>query len=274
MPQQESPETPSPSEIRAPRSSSAEGFSINPSAADGKTACADAEAQLRDPEEAQCPEISKVGIGHARQPRPCRGRSPASIYLGEPQPGNRYRIFLTADGFATHVKLVGLGHPRSRDGPADRHLRNLPQSPFTDFNLHFFGSERGLLATPTQCGTYPVESTSTPWDAALPEPDVDPVLHPQLGPGREPLPGRQPSFQPRLPRLGRSNGAGAHSPFSLEVTRQTVTRTSARSASTTPPGFSATLKGIPYCPEATLRRIEGSELLRPRRARQPELSRR
>ena len=33
--------------------------------------------------------------------------------------------------------------------------------------MHFFGSERGLLATPTQCGTYPVTSTFTPWDSSL-----------------------------------------------------------------------------------------------------------
>ena len=30
-----------------------------------------------------------------------------AIYLGEPLPGNRYRIFLTAYGYATHVKLAG-----------------------------------------------------------------------------------------------------------------------------------------------------------------------
>ena len=60
------------------------------------------------------------------------------------------------------------GHPRPADRPAHDHLRRPPQSPFTAFNMHFFGSERGLLATPTQCGTYPVPSTFAPWDSSLP----------------------------------------------------------------------------------------------------------
>ena len=33
--------------------------------------------------------------------------------------------------------------------------------------MHFFGSERGLLASPTQCGTYPVECEFVPWDELL-----------------------------------------------------------------------------------------------------------
>ena len=57
-------------------------------------------------EEAHCPDFSKVGsleIDSSALPGPL----PGSVYLGEPEPGNRYRIFLVADGFATHIKLPG-----------------------------------------------------------------------------------------------------------------------------------------------------------------------
>src|SRR4029077_4318120 len=86
------------------------------------------------------------------------------IYIGDPQPGNRYRIFLTADGFATHIKLAGTVSPDPQTGQLVAAFNDLPQSPLTEFNMHFFGAERGLLATPTQCGTYAVHSTFAPWD--------------------------------------------------------------------------------------------------------------
>ena len=169
VPQFESPEVPSPSEIRAADVNLPEGFSLNPNAADGKSTCSDAEARLGTPEEAQCPEDSKVGTDLARQLRSSPGPIPGSVYLGEPQPGNRYRMLLAANGFGVHVKLAGSVTPDPRDRPAHVSFQNLPQTPFADFNLHFFGSERGPLATPTQCGTYAVQSTFTPWDSALPD---------------------------------------------------------------------------------------------------------
>ena len=76
---------------------------------------------------------------------------------------------LTANGFDVHVKLAGTVTPDPQIRPACVSFENLPQTPFEDFNLHFFGSERGLLATPTRCGTYPVESTFEPWDSLLPK---------------------------------------------------------------------------------------------------------
>ena len=69
--------------------------------------------------------------------------------------------------------------------------------------MHFFGAERGLLATPTQCGTYAVHSTFVPWDEVLAEPERDPVLHLDHGPERRALPAgpcgpsARPSPRPR-----------------------------------------------------------------------------
>ena len=161
VPQQFSPTIPSPTELRGATVTLPEGFSINSNAADGKTSCSDAEANFGTTLAAHCPDFSKVGsltIDSSALPGPL----PGFIYLGKPLPGNRYRVFLVADGFATHVKLAGTVTADPVTGQLRVTFTELPQSPLTAFDMHFFGSERGLLATPTQCGTYPVESTFEP----------------------------------------------------------------------------------------------------------------
>ena len=83
-----------------PRSPCRPGFSINPNAADGKVACTDAAAHFGFGTQAECPETSKIGsleIDSSALPGPM----PGFVYLGQPLPGNKYRIFLVADGFAT-----------------------------------------------------------------------------------------------------------------------------------------------------------------------------
>ena len=166
VPQQVSPSVPSPSEIRTATITLPPGFTINPNAADGKTSCSDLAAKFGTEGEAQCPEDSKVGsltIESSALPGPL----PGYVFLGEPQPESRYRVFLAANGFGVHIKIAGTVTPDPQTGQLTINFDNLPQSPFSDFNMHFFGSERGLLATPIACGTYPVTSTFTPWDSLL-----------------------------------------------------------------------------------------------------------
>src|SRR4029079_2387422 len=106
VPQQFSPTIPSPTELRGATVTLPEGFSINSNAADGKTSCSDADANFGTTLAAHCPDFSKVGsltIDSSALPGPL----PGFMYLGRPLPGNKYRIFLVADGFATHVKLAG-----------------------------------------------------------------------------------------------------------------------------------------------------------------------
>ena len=100
------PDVPSPTELRGATVTLPPGFSINPNAADGKTSCSDAEASFGTDARRRLP-----GVRQGRQPEidssALPGPLPGFVYLGEPLPGNRYRIFLVADGFATHIKLPG-----------------------------------------------------------------------------------------------------------------------------------------------------------------------
>jgi hypothetical protein len=251
VPQQLSPIIPSPSELRGAAVTLPPGFSINPNAADGKTSCSDAEANFGTEAAANCPEFSKVGsleIDSSALPGPL----PGFVYIGQPLPGNRYRIFLVADGFATHVKLAGTVTPDPVTGQLVITFTNLPQSPLTAFDMHFFGSERGLLATPTQCGTYPVTTTFTPWDSAIGTQTSTQFFTLDSGPNGAPCPGAQRPFNPGFQAASVGNTAGAYSPFAVEVTRNDGDQNLSGLTVTTPPGFAATLKGIPYCPDSTI----------------------
>ena len=166
--------------------------------------CSDADARFETEEAASVPNYSKVGtvsLTSTALPAPC----PAPVYIGQRKPDNRYRIFLTASGFNTNVKLGGTVEPDPQTGQLTINFKNLPQSPFSDFNLHFFGSERGLLATPDPvrniCGRIAPSPLGT---ARLARTDLDPVLQPRLRSRAErPCPGATRPFSSALRRWGR-----------------------------------------------------------------------
>ena len=251
VPQELSPTTPSPSEIRAATVTLPEGFSINSSAADGKVSCSDADSAIGTRHAATCPEFSKIGtlsLDSSALPIPI----PGAIYLGDPKPGDRYRILLTANGFGTHLKLFGSITPNKQTGQLVVKFVDLPQSPLTEFNMHFFGSERGLLATPTQCGEYPVESEFVPWDGSLPPQTSLSHFTIDSGPGGAPCPSKPRQFSPKLQSGTADTTAGAFSAFSFELTRTPGEQNLSSVTLQGPPGFLASLRGLPYCPDSAL----------------------
>jgi len=255
--QYESPTVPSPSEIRATEMVLPEGFSINSNAADGKTSCADAEASFGTTDAAHCPDASKIGtlnIETALLPGPL----PGYLYLGQPLAGDRYRVFLVADGFNVHVKLAGRAVLDPQSGQIRVIFEDLPETPFQKFSLHIFGSERGVLATPTHCGTYAITTTFTPWDAVLGQQTSRTFFDVSEGPSGESCPGGGRPFNPGFEAASEGNTAGTHSPFSLRLTRKDGDQFLSALNVKTPPGFAATLKGVPYCPEAAIKAIASS----------------
>jgi hypothetical protein len=251
VPQSLSPTTPSPSEIRGTKVTLPPGFTINPNAADGKVSCSDADARFGTRDEAQCPEFSKIGVlGIESSSLP--GVLPGAIYLGKPLPGNRYRVFLTADDFSLHVKLAGKAIPDPQTGQLTISFEDLPQSPFQEFNLHVFGAERGLLATPEQCGTYAVRSEFEPWDNELDSQTSTQFFTVDSGPGGTPCPPPVRPFAPTSSAGVTDNTAGDHTTFALDLTRNDGDQNLDSVDVTLPPGLSGSLAGIPYCSDALL----------------------
>ena len=254
VPQQQSPTVPSASELKSVSVTLPEGVSVNPNAADGKAACTDAESAIGSLEAAICPQGSKIGtltIDSSALPAPIHG----AMYLGEPKPGNRYRLILAADGFETHAKLEGTVELDPQTGRIVTRFDNLPQSPLQEFDMHIFGAERGLLATPEKCGTYTVDSEFVPWAS-----EVEPVISSDSftidsGPGGSPCPGETRPLDPTMVGGSPDNTAGAYSPLAVKVDRRDGTQNMSGLTVVTPPGFLASLKGVSYCPEAAISQL-------------------
>jgi hypothetical protein len=251
VPQVLNPYSPSPSQIRGVTVTLPEGFSLNPNAADGKTDCIDANTSIGTRNAATCPEFSKVGtlsINSSALPGPL----PGAIYLGEPKPGDPYRLILAASGYGTNIKLAGSAKADPQTGQLVVAFEDLPQSPLTEFNMHFFGSERGLLATPPQCGEYPVVTEFEPWNSVLPNQTSTSFFHVDSGPkGSVCATGARP-FSPGLVAGTSNPTAGRHTQFNLNLSREDGEQNLTGLTVATPLGFSGRLQGIPYCPEAAL----------------------
>jgi hypothetical protein len=257
VPQTQSPTTPAPSMLRTSRVTLPEGLSINPNAADGKLFCSDFDTSIGTRLAATCPEFSKVGtlsLDVAALPEPILG----AIYLGESKPGEKYRLILTGDGFATHVKLAGTVVPDPQTGQLSIEFVDLPQQTLQVINMHFFGSERGLLATPTRCGKYEVKGEFVPWDSALSTYTSTSFATIDSGPGGSPCPGASRPFSPQLTGGMGNSTPGAHAPFRLRLSREDGDQNLAGLNIKTPPGFAATLKGVPYCSESAIAQLSNS----------------
>jgi hypothetical protein len=249
VPQAQSPTAPSPSEIRRVTMTLPEGFSLAPNGANGKVACLDEELSFDTEDEAHCPEFAKIGtstIDSSALPGPIHG----SIYIGQPLPGQTYRAFVTADGFATHVKLKGAVELDPDSGRIVTSFTDLPQSPIQGVDLHFFGSERGIFATPRRCGDYPVLTRFVPWDAALEDQVSTSQISISGGPGGSACPAAPRPFAPTVNAGSADNTAGAFSPFTIELSRADGDQELTGLSVQTPPGFIASLRGTSYCPEA------------------------
>ena len=254
VPQTQSPTVPTPSQIRTVRLLLPEGFSINPNAADGKESCDDVLAGFGTPGPARCPENAKIGtlrITSTALPGPIDG----ALYLGEPKPGERYRVVLAASGFETHLKLPGTVSLDPQTGRIETIFEDLPQTPLQEFELHIFGAERGLLATPERCGEYTLESEFVPWAAVLGSQITTTTVTVDSGPGGAPCPGQSRPLVPTMVAGSPDNTAGAFSPFAIKIDRNDGDQNLNAVSVATPPGLLASLRGRPYCPESAIAQL-------------------
>ena len=233
-----------------------EGFTVNPDAADGQTACTEAQANFDSDGPAECPDQSKIGT-FSIGTKALNGRLEGSVYIGEPKPGDQYRLFLIASGFGINAKLVGSVRPNLETGQVTAYFENLPQVPFDDFDLHLFAGERALMATPITCTIYTQsKATSTLGTRLLQNRNRARSL--DLNPVRTALTARarcapSPRASPPVPPTAT---LASFSSFTLLLNREDGDQYLGKLNFTMPPGLTANLHGVTNCPDADIESAE------------------
>jgi hypothetical protein len=258
--------TPSPSSLRSVVVRLPAGLTINPDAADGQSMCSDAQANFHSEGPAGCPDQAKIGTATIGTPA-LDETLVGSIYIGEPKPGDQYRLFLVMSGSGMNVKLIGDVKPDPQTGQLTAYFSELPQVPIQEFEIHLFASDRGLMATPTACTLYPVSAEFQPWDGRLANQTSRQNFSLTTGPTGSACPGQVRPFAPRL-EAGTTNPlAGEYSDFHLKLDRDDGDQFLGSVNFRMPPGFTGSLRGIPYCPEpniaAAAQRLGREELASP-----------
>ncbi len=217
------------------------GTSLSPAAANGLQGCSDEQLAASG-----CPNASKIGTTSLRSPllhEPLTG----TLYLGTPTPTQPYRIFLTASGDSVTVNLGGQLTLNSSNGQPTVTFEDVPQLPFEELHLGFFGGPGAVLANPATCGPASTSSKITSYSEQVASPSSMFVVDANGNGGA--CPASQP-FSPGFSAGSVSALAGGFSQFTLTVSREDGQQDLSTVAAQLPQGLLALLSRVAPCAEA------------------------
>ena len=244
-----------------------EGMTLNPSAASGLGYCTEArlaeegaaEKTAAEKEKGKgCPEDAKVGSVRVKSPA-ISEEATGALYLAQPYANpfdSLIALYVVAKipDRGIIVRSAGKVEPNAITGQLTTTFPDNPQLPFSDFALSFHQSSASPLVTPPACGAYTSTAQFTPWSdlSALIPVDSPPfqILH-GVGGGACPS-GGAPPFAPQVAAGTTSNVAGSYSQLDLRISRNDGEQEITGFASQLPPGLTANLTGVPFCPEADI----------------------
>ena len=228
-----------------------EGIALNPSAADGLSACGEGELGLEDAEEATCPESSKVGtveIHTPLLPNPLVGAAYLATQDANPF-GSLIALYIVARDPVSGVliKLAGQVTPNPVTGQLVTTFKETPEVPFEDLSLNFFGGSRAPLNTPPLCGSYTTRASFVPWSGNPPV-ESSSTFDIASGPDGTPCANPRP-FEPGFEAGTTSVQAGGYSPMTMTMDRPDADQPLGKLSIVFPPGISAGLEGVKLCQE-------------------------
>ncbi|HEX7278164.1 MAG TPA: hypothetical protein VF255_00945 [Solirubrobacterales bacterium] len=264
------------STMRTARVTLPAGMGLNPSAANGLAACADAQFGKGTRNPVACPPASKVGTVTVATPPLPEGPLTGAVYVGEqksrnPESGEEYRIFVHALSarYGVDLRLVGnvvanakTGQltavfddpPKNvlRGGNPDNLPHGLPQVPFTSFRVSIDAGPKAALSSPPTCAPSNTSSQLTPWSAQFSgKGPATPASSFSLSaiPGGGPCPKTmaQRPFAPGFSAKPKSDQAKTFTPFSTFISRAPGQQELKGLDVALPKGATAKLKGVPYC---------------------------
>jgi hypothetical protein len=246
VPQNEDPDGRATSQVREMRVSLPEGVTISPSGAAGLEVCAAAQFDLDGNGDVACPEGSRIGgveLSATQLWRPLGG----TIYLAEPRPGDRYRVFLAAGGPGVDIRMAGSMRPDPRTGRLTAVLPDLPENAFDRLVLRFDGGPDALLATPLGCGQAVTTATLVPYSG---NPAVHRASNQQIvSRGGSGCSGGS-SFAPTFSAGSTSTAAGRPAAFASTLRRRDGEQLPERLEFAFPAGIGSALGTVERCPAA------------------------
>jgi hypothetical protein len=251
------------------------GMGLNPSAANGLEACTDAQFGKGTTHPVECPAASQIGTVSVQTPPLPPDSLAGNVYLGQqlsrdPTSGQEYRLFVDVESarYGISARLIGNAKADPQSGQLTTTFADNPQVPFSAFTLDFKDGPRAPLTSPPTCGPHTTTSQMVPWssiEGSIPsgeeggpnaegpaEPEDEFTLEEAPGGGEcaETLASRP--FAPSFGAHTASPRAGAYSPLTLEIARADGDQELKGVDVTLPPGLTAKLAGVRYCPEEAL----------------------
>lgn len=213
------------------------GMGISPSAANGLEVCADDALAKGTDDPVSCPAGSRVGAVRITSPvldDPLSG----SVYLGRPLPGDRYRLFLAAEGRDVRIRLKGSVAADPVTGRLTAVFDDNPQLPFSRLRLDFDGGAKAIVASPRTCGTATGSGTLEPWSGGAAS-TTTPVVS-VVGCDGDP-------FAPAFSAFTPAPQAGRYAPLTVAFGRGDGDQYLSGVSATLPKGMTAKIKGVARC---------------------------
>ncbi|HEX5592886.1 MAG TPA: hypothetical protein VFX35_06015 [Solirubrobacterales bacterium] len=274
------PEGQETSTVRTAKVTLPQGMGLNPSAANGLAACTPEQFGKGTRNPVACPANSRIGtatvVSEALPDQPLTG----AVYVGpqesrDPESGKEFQIYVhaVAERYGVDARLVGnvfanakTGQltayfddpPKNvtRGGNADNIPHGLPQVPFTNFKISIDGGQKSALSSPPICGPHKTTTDITPWSAEFGGKSASPSSEFSLaklpGGGECPKTMAERPFAPGFSAQPKSDQAKAFTPFQAHLTRPAGQQELKGLDITLPPGATAKLAGVSYCPPAAI----------------------
>ncbi len=261
VPQDENPSDLATSDLKTAVVTLPPGMTLDPSAANGLSACSPAQYGLGSDAAPTCPAASRLGtveIDTPVLPNPLTG----TVYLGcdgsssatpcaPPTPGGplvaSLYIYATAPAQGLDQKLVGTVSTNASTGQVTTTFANQPQVPFSDLILNLGSGPTAAIANPLQCGPAVTTTSIAPYSgnaAATPRSTFTVDAN-----GAGAACAKPTAFDPRFSASADTFAAGAFDdPFTVTVTRANQQQYLGRMSVQLPPGLVGLLASVPECP--------------------------
>jgi hypothetical protein len=236
------------------------GMGLNPSAANGLETCTDAQFGKGTRNLVACPAASRIGTVSVQTPPLPPDSLAGDVYVGrqlsrDPASGEEYRIFVDAksDRYGISARLVGNVRADPLTGQLVTTFADNPQVPFSSFRIDLNDGPRAPLTSPPICEPGEATSQLVPWSGSPPSaPASGIILTSAPGGGDCARTLAERPFDPGFGAKTTNPKGGAFSQLHVDVARVDGNQELKGVNVDLPPGMTAKLAGVRYCPEAAI----------------------